>query len=158
MPTGLKHTKETKDKISAAAKRTMSQPNAGFRQRVSCELCGQMMSPANLGKHLTRCEQTRGMVLNGQQLSVKELKILKTRLKKSQWTLSEYLAAHEEQNGLCMICGNPPAKSRLAADHCHNTMRPRALLCEGCNLGLGAFRDSASLLNKAIQYLNEHSK
>jgi hypothetical protein len=158
MPKGLKHTQEVKDKISAAAKITMSQPNAGFRQRVSCGLCGQVMSPANLGKHLTRCEQTRGMTLNGHQLSVKELKILKTRLKKSQWTLQEYLVAHEEQKGLCMICSAPPTKSRLAADHCHQTMQPRALLCENCNLGLGAFKDNVSILQKAIEYLGEYSK
>lgn len=156
MPKGLKHTEETKSKISEAAIRTMKQSNAGFRQRVSCDLCGQSMSPANLGKHYNRCKETRGMFLNGLQLSVFDIKKLRKRLRPIQWTVEAYIAAHNEQQGLCALCNKPPLRDRLSADHCHNSNTPRKLLCEQCNFGLGIFKDDVDILNRAIEYINSY--
>lgn len=67
------------------------------------------------------------------------------------WSAEAYSAAVTAQGGRCAICGQ---KSKLMADHCHQTMRPRALLCVLCNTGLGAFRDSKEVMAKAIDYLN----
>jgi Recombination endonuclease VII len=75
------------------------------------------------------------------------------RLLMTGWTPEAYEAASVAQGGLCAICGQ---ESKLMADHCHATKRPRALLCVLCNTGLGAFRDSKDLMTKAIAYLAEH--
>jgi hypothetical protein len=65
------------------------------------------------------------------------------------------------QDGLCAICGKAETAKRngsdqvryLAVDHCHATGKIRALLCTGCNQGLGNFREDAELLVKAAAYL-----
>lgn len=69
------------------------------------------------------------------------------------------------QGGACAICGDTemPIDPRtgkayeLAIDHCHATGKLRALLCPGCNSGLGCFRDSLERLHAAINYLKRHS-
>lgn len=65
----------------------------------------------------------------------------------------ELLAA---QGGVCAICRgglNGKSKKYFSVDHDHATGRVRGLLCEACNFGLGKFRDSSDLLQKAAQYL-----
>jgi hypothetical protein len=72
-----------------------------------------------------------------------------------------YLKMVEQQNGKCAICGaEPPTnqhKKRLNIDHCHATGSVRGLLCDLCNRALGLMRDDATLLTKAIHYLNKYS-
>jgi hypothetical protein len=66
-----------------------------------------------------------------------------------------------EQGGCCAICGatKPGGRTkRFHVDHCHSTGRVRSLLCEGCNNGLGRFRDKPHLLRAAADYLEKHSK
>lgn len=69
----------------------------------------------------------------------------------------------ESGQGLCAICyrhedvtdyrtGEPRALNR---DHCHSTGSFRGLLCTGCNRGLGYFRDSPELLERAARYLRD---
>lgn len=68
-----------------------------------------------------------------------------------------------EQAGKCKICGHEghvdfvPKGSRmfdrLVVDHCHSTGKVRGLLCNGCNRGLGYFKDNPEALQKAIDYL-----
>jgi hypothetical protein len=61
----------------------------------------------------------------------------------------------EAQGGLCAICGGEkPAHT----DHDHETGQLRGLLCIGCNLGLGQFRDDPSRLRAAARYLDLHRK
>lgn len=59
-----------------------------------------------------------------------------------------------EQDGLCAICGGRDDGRSLAVDHDHATGEVRGLLCGGCNLGLGSFRDSSRYLMAAVAYLN----
>lgn len=60
------------------------------------------------------------------------------------------------QGGVCAICGVNNGERRLHLDHCHTTGKIRALLCSGCNVGLGGFKDNVDLLQKAIDYLQTH--
>lgn len=56
----------------------------------------------------------------------------------------------KEQSGKCLICAK---EKKLVVDHDHETGNVRGLLCNLCNLGLGAFKDSPSYLTSAIKYL-----
>jgi len=73
-------------------------------------------------------------------------------------SLVEYEDLFKSQKGCCAICGRPQSeyKRRFAVDHDHVTGEVRALLCCYCNQGLGHFRDSLELLEKAAGYLKDH--
>lgn len=54
-------------------------------------------------------------------------------------TVEQYEAMLKAQKYRCAICGGKNAKNRLAVDHCHDTGKVRALLCDPCNQHLGIF-------------------
>lgn len=70
-------------------------------------------------------------------------------------TLEYYNELLESQGGVCKICGSSEsrANTQLSLDHCHDSKAIRGLLCSNCNTGLGLFKDSPELLQKAINYL-----
>jgi hypothetical protein len=74
-------------------------------------------------------------------------------------TKAEYDDLLLKQNGLCAICqtDTPSGKGAWHVDHDHMTKRVRGLLCHKCNVGLGNFNDSGSVLQSAINYLAKHS-
>lgn len=78
------------------------------------------------------------------------------RLLKSYGAPSDdYHELLESQGGGCAICGAIPT-SDLNIDHDHNKLEHvsyRGLLCTGCNIGLGGFKDDPEILMKAISYL-----
>ena len=64
------------------------------------------------------------------------------------------------QDGKCLICASDlenifldKSGSPVAVDHNHTTGQIRGLLCKNCNSGIGYLKDSRSLLEKAIRYL-----
>lgn len=62
-----------------------------------------------------------------------------------------------EQANRCALCRNEFKDARdTHIDHDHTTGAVRALLCGECNMGLGKFLDSSSLLRAAAQYLDKH--
>ena len=75
------------------------------------------------------------------------------------FTFEQYEELLEKQDGKCAICesriGNGRT-SRLFVDHCHETYKVRGLLCSNCNHGLGQFKDSPKLLQRAINYLTDN--
>ena len=73
-------------------------------------------------------------------------------------TIERYDQMIESQNNCCAICNTPASslKKILNVDHNHSTGLVRELLCDCCNRGLGYFRDSADLLEKAMLYLKKH--
>jgi len=73
-------------------------------------------------------------------------------------TFEVYTEMFDSQKGCCKICTSRISNSRtgrLFVDHCHKTGTVRGLLCSSCNHGLGLFKDSPTLLKKAIAYLEE---
>lgn len=59
-----------------------------------------------------------------------------------------------EQKNMCRICGNEFSSSKdTHIDHCHNSNIVRGLLCNGCNLALGQFKDNIDIMENAIKYL-----
>lgn len=80
---------------------------------------------------------------------------------KREYKLSweEYVKLWNLQDKCCSICRVSLSllKDENAAianvDHDHKTGRIRGLLCSGCNVGIGAFRDNPDLLLSAVSYL-----
>ena len=78
--------------------------------------------------------------------------------KKKCWPDGLFDIVFDKQNGKCAICDVSLVKEgRVAnvasADHCHNKLIPRGVLCALCNRGLGNFKDNTNYLEKAIEYL-----
>lgn len=67
-------------------------------------------------------------------------------------TEAEFLKRMAAQGGLCAICRKDISGS-AQRDHCHTSGEWRGLLCNGCNWGLGHFRDDPMLLMKAAEYV-----
>lgn len=66
-------------------------------------------------------------------------------------TLEELNRMIEERSNLCDICKEQMPTPNV--DHNHMTGKVRGLLCWGCNIGLGKFKDNISSLKRAINYL-----
>ena len=75
-------------------------------------------------------------------------------------TLEDFNLLVEKQDGICLICKQPPNNNKksdyLYVDHDHKTGKVRGLLCHKCNTGLGCYDDNVLLLEEAIRYLNLH--
>jgi hypothetical protein len=73
-------------------------------------------------------------------------------------TLEEYKNILAKQKGCCAICGEKCRTGKdLAVDHNHKTSKVRGLLCQGCNIGLGQFKESKIIFSNAIRYLKKHA-
>ena len=66
-------------------------------------------------------------------------------------TTESYEEMFEEQKGECAICGS--SQEVLVIDHDHTSGDVRALLCDGCNFGLGHFLDDPNRLVRAAEYV-----
>lgn len=77
-------------------------------------------------------------------------------------SLEDYKDLFIQQNGKCKICGTEGSVRAsaqhtmpLVIDHCHESGKVRGLLCHTCNSALGQFKDSKTMLLKAIEYLEQ---
>ena len=104
-------------------------------------LCSQCNHPAIPGK--SRCSSCR------------ELLGWNNRKRRSGITKTEFEHLWEIQGGLCALCREPVGHN-AHADHDHKTKRIRGLLCSGCNLGLGHFRDNPFVLRLAATYIERY--
>ena len=84
-------------------------------------------------------------------------------LKKYGLTIKEVEDLLVKQQHRCHICErkfDPTVKGKRMfnvpyVDHDHRTGKVRGILCGNCNTGLGHFKDSPRLLQRAIDYLCE---
>lgn len=84
------------------------------------------------------------------------------RSRRSNWPKTLFDRAWLLQKGRCAICDIPmrpngQARDSVAADHDHDSGRPRGLLCAACNKGIGHFSDDPQTLRRAAAYLEKHS-
>jgi hypothetical protein len=85
----------------------------------------------------------------------------RNRYRRYGLTEDSYLAIYRQQGGRCAICDTSikavntkeDRSFNTHIDHCHETGKVRGLLCAGCNLGLGHFKDDPDRLRKAADYL-----
>lgn len=62
------------------------------------------------------------------------------------------------QDGRCAICETPNPQRFWHIDHDHSTGEIRGILCNLCNVGLGAFKDNRHSLKMAEIYLRPRGK
>ncbi len=81
------------------------------------------------------------------------------RLKRYNITYDEYLSLLEKQNYVCPICENPLDFSTKYPDidHCHKTGKVRGIVHNKCNRLLACAEDNLTILQNAIDYLEENS-
>lgn len=115
-----------------------------------CRGCEKWFKPQQRNKNRTYCfdcRKERGLINN---------------LSKYKMTPEQYLDMYEAQNGLCAICKKPERdRKRLAIDHDHsccpgaNTCGKcvRGLICQRCNMGMGAMDDNPEIILAAYRYL-----
>ena len=58
-----------------------------------------------------------------------------------------------KQGKVCAICLESITLENSNIDHDHFSDMIRGLLCTGCNVALGSFRDSIDAMERAIKYL-----
>ena len=78
------------------------------------------------------------------------------RYRKYGVTPAQFRALLKKQGNRCGVCRTAIPGGRdntWHQDHNHRTGKARGILCARCNSGLGYFRDSPALLQKAVSYL-----
>lgn len=77
------------------------------------------------------------------------------RIKKYGLDASDWDELFQKQGGRCAICGTDQVSPRRGwhTDHDHEAGAVRGILCPGCNVGLGHFREDPKILAAAIEYL-----
>lgn len=77
-------------------------------------------------------------------------------------TQEKYEQMLKDQDYKCALCStkhnDKRRKGRLYVDHCHATGIIRGLLCHGCNVGLGLFKDDTRVMLEAVAYIIKHKK
>lgn len=79
-------------------------------------------------------------------------------------TLQDYADMIDDQQNKCAICLKEETcrdvyhdrARRLSIDHCHATKKVRGLLCQGCNVAIGRFKDDIEIMQRAIDYIKAH--
>jgi hypothetical protein len=130
----------TKCKIEKTVEEFGKERTRGNRPRAECKPCELIRS--------------RGRVYK----KPSSQQILKHNLKKKYGiSLQDYEDMFDRQEGLCVICQTPPKIGQLlCVDHDHKTGKVRQLLCQRCNSTLGRIENNPGLLQKMIDYLQEH--
>jgi hypothetical protein len=84
--------------------------------------------------------------------------------RQSGWTVALTEEYWDKQAGLCAICsvamvrGEMNGMTTMHRDHDHATLKPRALLCQRCNTGLGKYEKwIKAMAPKFEEYLARHS-
>lgn len=140
-------------------------PTTFYRNRKSsdgftskCKPCVDALNKKYRENNREKYRESRNKHYNKNHKKYRELHYLR----KYNITLQDFEALFSLQGGACAICGTTDYSERmvyakLVVDHCHITGSVRGLLCKSCNIGLGEFKDDASILLAAVEYLNDRN-
>jgi hypothetical protein len=124
-----------------------------------CKNCGTTLKYGGPGATCVECSarRSRARKFDPSFKEVARRQGLRKRYGLTPERVAEILAS---QVGRCASCGTdePGNANGWAIDHDHATGAVRGILCHGCNVGLGAFRDSIDRLQRAIRYLKRNGQ
>ena len=108
------------------------------------------------------CKNARSVVWQKANPEKRAANKRRTHLKRTYGiTPEQFDEMYEAQGGKCFICGTDEPGGRhgmLNVDHCHDSGDVRALLCDGCNRGLGHFKEDPDALISAAMYILAHKE
>lgn len=103
------------------------------------------------------CRKNQAVPEQSQCASCKEQTRFDKFFRRYGLTANDLEDLYAKQQGKCAICMQAPEgdgpNGILHVDHDHITKRVRGLLCFECNHGLGNFKESKTLLERAVLYL-----
>lgn len=89
----------------------------------------------------------------------------KSQLKSIGWTPELFEKTFEEQDKKCAICRKPLLLDKYNrslyahADHEHVAPpKPRGILCQNCNLGIGNLQENLDIMEAAIAYVKKYKE
>ena len=122
-----------------------------------CLQCKQTKEPSEFHKHKLGKDGLRPTCKECRKAEPYKPQVQLNRYLKSTYniTLQQYDEMLSAQGNVCAICGSnyPGHCGRFCVDHNHKTGEVRGLLCNQCNIGIGALQDNPDILLKAAQYL-----
>lgn len=131
-----------------------------------CTMCNEDKPFAEFHKHKlgrngmdSMCRECKRVVSRERNKDPEVQERSHRRAKERQFGLypGQYDEMLKAQGHGCAICGGVNGNGkRLHVDHCHATAKVRALLCYGCNTGLGVFKDDPVLMRAAADYIEHH--
>lgn len=72
-------------------------------------------------------------------------------------TIKEFDEIFESQGSCCAICkSTEPIGKNWHLDHCHKSLKNRAILCCSCNQAIGLVKEDINILLLMIKYLEKH--
>jgi hypothetical protein len=89
---------------------------------------------------------------NGLQSSCKKCQSKYNRIRLYNIDIEQYNKLICDQKNKCAICGKW-LSTKPYVDHDHSTGIVRGLLCNRCNLAIGAFKDDIDVMESAVKYL-----
>ena len=142
---------------------TFIERGTGFYAKKYCSRnCHEACRPGRTASQVRRTKRYRETHPEWTKDMVhKPAAIHRTEFRRSGMTVVEFEARIQEQDNRCPIgnhlfgTGRGYGYDNPARDHCHETGKNRAILCQRHNLALGAFRDSPADLRAAAQYVEE---
>lgn len=120
--------------------------------RRACKACEKSRATAWNNKNIERTKVTSKKWREENKDHVKAMQKARDTLRYHGIT-SEVIDLIYSAFDKCDICDKKLIKKNL--DHNHKTGRIRGVLCNNCNLSIGAMRDNPEVLEKAAEYLRK---
>ncbi len=115
-----------------------------------CAYCEKFFQPIKRKLGLLAAHQPHIYCSHHCRLAARDAVRLTDTCERYGISVAEYWRLFESQSGKCAICKREPDTSRLDIDHDHQTGAVRGLLCPGCYLCLGYFKDNSEALLQAL--------
>lgn len=126
--------------------------------KITCNGCHEIIKTLSSKKqHCEECKKSRALTLKEEDPNrADNIKNANLKLKYGI-TIVHFNQMLYDQNNKCKICEREFKDSLdTHLDHDHVTLKNRAILCRGCNTGIGAFGEDIMRLSSAILYLAKH--